>query len=158
MLEPKMKLEIVVRSEIALAQIHARRMASRSALFSIALVFLMLGLGMMTLALYSAIEPVIGAPLAAFSVSMIDALFGGIFIFAARHSGPPGNEEKLAREIRDMAYSELGKDYAAFRGEVKQFTSDIDRIRAGLTSFSSGAVGTLSPVISLLLNIVNRNR
>jgi hypothetical protein len=152
-----MKLQLIARSEIALAQLNARRMASRSALFSVALVFLLLGLGMLTLAVYSALLPHLGAPLAALTVSIIDTVIGLVFILVARKAGPSENEEKLAREIRDMAYAELGKDVDQMKGEIDQITGDINRIRTGFTSFTSGAAGTLGPVVSMLLKVAKRD-
>lgn len=157
MAEPMMKLQLIARSEIALAQLNARRMASRSALFSVALVFLLLGLGMLTLAVYSALLPHLGAPLAALTVSIIDTVIGLVFILVARKAGPSENEEKLAREIRDMAYAELGKDVDQMKGEIDQITGDINRIRTGFTSFTSGAAGTLGPVVSMLLKVAKRD-
>lgn len=151
-----MKLQIIARSEIALAQISARRTAGKSAMFAVALVFLLLGLAMMTMAAYFALEPSLGAPLAALTVSTIDTVIGIIFIFAARRAGPSENEEKLAREIRDMAYTELGKDVDAVKAEIDQVTGDIKRIRSKFTSFTSGASGTLGPIISMLLSAAKR--
>lgn len=156
MSDPMLKLQIIARSELALAHINGRRMASRSALFSIALVFLLLGLAMMTLALYYALIPSLGEPLAAFTVASIDTVIGLIFVFIARHVGPSENEEKLAREIRDMAYSELGNDIDNLKDEFEQVTSDVKRISAGFSSFTSGAVGTLGPIISMLLKVAKR--
>jgi hypothetical protein len=152
-----MKLQILARSEIALAQINARRMASRSALFSVALVFLLLGLAMMTMSLYFALAPKLGEPWAAFAVAMIDTTIGVIVLLVARRAGPSENEEKLAREIRDMAYSELGNDIDQFKGEVEQITGDIKRIRSGFTSFTSGAAGSLGPIVSMLLKVAKRD-
>jgi hypothetical protein len=152
-----MKLQIIARSEIALAQINARRMASRSALFAVALVFLLLGLAMMTMALYFALVPKFGEPRAAFIVSMLDTTIGIIVLLVARRAGPSENEEKLAREIRDMAYSELGNDIDQFKGEVEQITGDIKRIRSSFTSFTSGAAGTIGPIVSMLLKVAKRD-
>lgn len=157
MSEPIMKLQLIARSEMALAQINARRVASRSALFSVALVFLLLGLAMMTLAVYYALEPRLGAPLAAFTVSMIDTVIGIVFILIARRAGPSENEEKLAREIRDMAYAELGNDIEKVKSELDQMTSDVKRIRSSFTSFTSGAAGSLGPIVSMLINVAKRN-
>jgi hypothetical protein len=157
MSEPIMKLQLIARSEIALAQINARRVASRSALFSVALVFLLLGLAMMTMAVYFALQPHLGAPLAAFTVSMIDMIIGILFILIARRAGPSDNEEKLAREIRDMAYTELGADIEKVKGELDQMTSDVKRIRSGFTSFTSGAAGSLGPIVSMLIKVAKRN-
>lgn len=157
MSEPIIKLQLIARSEIALAQINARRVASRSALFSVALVFLLLGLAMMTMAVYFALQPQLGAPLAAFTVSMVDMIIGILFILIARRAGPSDNEEKLAREIRDMAYAELGADIEKFKGELDQMTSDVKRIRSGFTSFTSGAAGSLGPIVSMLIKVAKRN-
>ena len=88
MSEPMMKLQIIARSEVALAQLNARRAATRSAYFAVALVFLLLGLAMMTAAVFFALEPKIGAPLAAFTVSSIDTVIGIIFVLVARRAGP----------------------------------------------------------------------
>jgi hypothetical protein len=157
MSDPMMKLQLIARSEMALAQINTRRVASRSALFSVALVFLLLGLAMMTMALYFALEPRLGAPLAAFTVSMIDTVIGIIFILKARNAGPSENEEKLAREIRDMAYAELGNDIDKVKSEFNQITSDVKRIRSSFTSITSGAVGSLGPIISMLIKVAKRD-
>ena len=103
------------------------------------------------MAAYYALEPSLGAPLAAFTVSSIDTIVGIVFLLVARRAGPSENEGKLAREIRDMAYAELGKDIDTFKGEIDQITSDITRIRSVFTSFTSGAAGTLGPIVSMLL-------
>lgn len=157
MSEPIMKLQLIARSEMALAQINARRAASRSALFSVALVFLLLGLAMMTLAAYYALESRLGAPMAAFTVSIIDTVIGIIFILIARRAGPSVNEEKLAREIRDMAYAELGNDIEKVKSELNQITSDVKRIRSGFTSFTSGAASSLGPIVSMLIKVAKRD-
>lgn len=147
-----MKLQIIARSELALAQINARRMASRSALFSVALVFLLLGLAMMTLGLYYALVPSLGESWAALAVSSIDIVIGLVFILVARRAGPSENEEKLAREIREMAYSELGNDIDKIKSEFDEVTADVKRIRTSFTSFTSG-VGSMGSVISTLLKV-----
>ena len=112
---------------------------------------------MATMALYFALEPRLGAPLAAFTVSMIDTVIGIIFILKARNAGPSENEEKLAREIRDMAYAELGQDIDKVNSEVDQITSDVKRIRSGFTSITSGAAGSLGPIISMLIKVAKRD-
>lgn len=157
MSDTMLKLQIVVRAEFALAEIRARRAATRSAFFSIALVFLLLGLAMLTLAVYNALEPHMGAAWAAFTVSMIDTVIGVIVLLIARGAGPSENEEKLAREIREMAYAELNNDIQQVKGELDQITTEVRRIRSGVTAFTSGAAGTLGPVISMLVKMLKRN-
>lgn len=157
MSEPMLKLQIIVRSELALAEIRARRAASRSVFFAVALVFLLLGLAMMTLAAYEALKPRMGPAWAAFTVALGDTIIGIVVALMARRAGPSENEEKLAREIREMAYAELNNDIQQIKGEFEQITSEVKRIRSGVTAFTSGAVGTLGPVVSMLIKLLKRD-
>ena len=156
MSDPIMKLQIVVRAELALAEIRARRTATRSTYFSVALVFLLIGLGMMTLAVYNGLKNYMSPAWAAFSVALLDMLLGIIFILVAKGSGPSANEEKLARELREMAYNELGNDIQEVKDEISKISSEISRIRTGITSFTKGAAGSLGPVVSLLIKALKR--
>jgi len=156
MSEPMLKLQIIVRAELALAEIRTRRAASRSAFFGVALVFLLLGLAMMTLAVYHALTPHMGPAWAAFTVALADTFIGIIVVLIARRAGPSENEEKLAREIREMAYAELNDDIQQVKSEFDQISSEVKRIRSGVTAFTSGAAGTLGPVISMLIKILKR--
>jgi len=151
-----LKLQILVRSELALADIHGRRAATRSAYFAVAMVFLLLGLAMLTLAVYQALVPVMGPAWAAFTVAMVDTVIGIVIALGARRAGPSENEEKLAREIRDMAYAELNNDFEQVKGQFNQVADEVKRIRSGISSFSSGAVGTLGPVLSMLVKTLKR--
>ena len=72
-------------------------------------------------------------------------------MLVARRAGPSDNEEKLAREIRDMAYAELNNDIEQVKSEFNQLSGEVKRIRTGISSFTSGAAGTLGPVISMLV-------
>jgi hypothetical protein len=157
MSDPALKLQIVARAELTLAQIHARRVASRSAVFSVALVFLLLGLAMMTLAVYHALVPSLGSPWAAFTVAVIDTIMAIIMIGVARRVGPSEGEEKLAREIRDMAYAELNGDIERIKGELDQITGDVKRIRSGFSAITSGAAGSLGPLVGMLIKVVKRD-
>ena len=143
MSDPVLKLQILVRAELALAQIHARRATTRSAYFAVALVFLLLGLAMMTLAVYQALIPSMGPAWAAFTVAIGDTFICIIIVMIARNAGPAESEEKLAREIRDMAYTELSADIEHVKGELSQITADVKRIRSGFSNITSGAVGAL---------------
>ena len=156
MSDTMLKLQIVVRAEFALAEIRARRAASRSAFFAVSLVFLLLGLGMTTLAVFHALKPHMGPAWAAFTVAMVDTLIGVVLLLIARRAGPSENEEKLAREIREMAYTELNNDIRQVKGDLDNISSEVQRIRSGLMSFTSGAAGTLGPVISMLIKLLKR--
>ena len=125
MSDPMLKLQLVVRAELALAEIRARRTASRTTYLSVALVFLLLGIGMMTLALFHALKAYMSPAWAAFSVASLDLLIGILFALAARRAGPSENEEKLARQLREMAYSELGNDIQEVKDEFGDATKEV---------------------------------
>ena len=156
MAEPIAKLQLLVRTELALAEIRGRRVATRSAYFSVSLVFLLLGLAMMTLAVYHALQPHVGPAWAAFIVSTVDTVIGIALLLVARRAGPGENEEKLARELREMAYAELNGDIQKVKNDLENITNEVKRIRSGVTAFTSGTVNTLGPLISLLLRTLKR--
>ena len=157
MSDPITKLQLLARAEMTLAQIHGRRVASRSALFSISIVFLLLGLAMLTVAVYQVLLPMLGSAWAAFSVAMVDTFLGIVLALVARRAGPSDNEEKLAREIRDMAYAEIGSDIEQVKSELEQITTDVKRIRTGVTAFTGGAINSVGPVLGMLLKAVKRS-
>jgi hypothetical protein len=157
MSNPVLKLQILARAELTLAQIHARRAASRSALFSVAMVFLLLGLGMLTLAGYHALVPTLGAAWSAFVVALVDLVIGGAVLLAARRAGPKESEEKLARELRDLAYAEISADIDEMKTELEQIASEVRRIRSGLGTMIGSASASLGPLVGLLTKMVKRN-
>ena len=152
-----LKLQPLLRAEHDLAHIQGRRAGSRSAYFAVALVFLLLGLAMLNVAIYQALLPIMGAAWSAFTVALVDTVIGIMIALAARRAGPSENEEKLAREIRDMAYAELNSDIEQVKSQFNQMTSEIKRIRSGISSFTSGAVDSVGPVLSMLVKALKRN-
>lgn len=157
MKDPILKLQILARAEMALAQIRAQRAGSRSALFGIAMVFALLGLGALNLAIYQALVPTQGPALAALILALLNALAAIVVMLFARKAGPGANEEKLAREMREMAYAELGADMEQVKNELAQITYDVRNIRSSFTSFTSSATSTLGPIMGLLLKAVKRD-
>ena len=55
-----------------------------------------------------------------------------------------------------MAYAELGNDIDKVKAEMDQISGDIKRMRSGFASFTSGAIGTLGPIVSMLLKAAKR--
>jgi len=153
-----LKLQILARSEMALAQLRAQRAGSRSVLFTVALVFGLLALGMLNLAGYQALTPRLGAALAALVVSVADLATAVVIVLVARHAGPDEDDEKLAREMRDLAYAELGADLERVKAEIRQVTDDVRGIRSSFTSIAGGAASTLGPLVGLLINTLKKKK
>ncbi len=156
MTDPVMKLQIIARAELALAQIRLQRLIQRSALFVVAMVFALLGLGMFNLAIFFALSPTQGSATAALIVALIDSAIMAIVLLVSLKASPKQSEEKLAREIRDLAYKELNRDIEKVKTEISEITSDLRSIRAGILAIPTAAVNTLLPILRLMVKSVKK--
>jgi hypothetical protein len=161
MADPGHKLKILARSEMTLIRLQARRNAIRMELFLVALVFVLLALGMLNLAGYQALAVKKGPAFAALIVALADGLLALVLVFVSRRVGPGDEQEKMVRDIRDLAYNELSTDFDKVKSGVTEVTEDLRRIRSGFTAItggSGGLVANLSPVLSLLIDAVKNRR
>ncbi len=159
MTDPVLKLQILARAEMALARIHARRAANRGAYFAVALVLALLGLGMLTFAAYQALLIQYSPAIAALLVAVADLLLAVIVIVIAKRVGVHVEEEKMALEIRELAYNELSTDVEAAKAEFSKVGADVRRIQSGFSSFSSsaaGSIGALIPLFNMLIKALKR--
>ena len=81
---------------------------------------------------------------------MVDAVLAAIVLLVARRAGPSENEERLAREMRDLAYAEIGNDIERIKSDLEQISSDVRSIRSGFMSTASSLASGLSPLIGML--------
>ena len=146
MSDPVMKIQIIARAEMALLQIRAERVAGRSTLFIVAMVFALLALAMLNFAAFHAIAPGQGPALAALFVALIDLGAAVITIAAARKAGPTESQERLAREIRELAYTELNRDVEQVQAEVQETVAEVRRLRSSVQGIGAlvGLVGKLA--------------
>jgi len=159
MADPVLKLKILARSEMTLLRLQARRNAVRTELFLLALIFALLALGMLNFAGYQALSVKIGPAFAALLVALANGFLALVLVAVSRTAGQGAEQEKMVRDIRDMAYSELSADFDEVKAGVAQVTEDLGRIRSGfsaVTGGSGGLAGNLSPVLSLLIGAVKK--
>jgi hypothetical protein len=145
-----LKLQILARAEIVIAQIRAQRTAKRSGYLAVAVVIGLIGLVMVNVAVYLALCASMTPATAALVVALADATIAVIILLAGSRAGPSENEEKMAREIRDLAYTELNKDIEHIKTDITQISNDLGSIRSALASFSSSAAKTITPLLSIL--------
>jgi len=161
MKDPVLKLQLLARTEMALGRIQARRAGTRITLSLIALVFVLLGLGMLNFSGYQAFAVRFSPAFSGLFIALIDiGVAVTIFILAGRTSSE-SNEEKMAKDIRDLAYSELNADVDALKAEFARVSSDVHRIRSGFSAFRGGAAGGLGgivPLLGLLTKAVKKNK
>jgi hypothetical protein len=65
----------------------------------------------------------------------------------------------MVHEIRDLALSELSADAEVIKQSIDEVTSDIERIRTTVGSFTDTAtagLGSLTPVVGLVIDALKR--
>jgi hypothetical protein len=140
------KLQLLVRAELALTKIYARRSLFRAAAVAAALAFILLGLGMLNYAAYLSLLDHNTPGIAALLVASADAACAFVIILIGRKLGPSDAEEAMAKEIRDMAYNEVGKDVEEVKQRIDQLATEVKSIRAGVST----AMGTIRFFVGLL--------
>ena len=78
MSDPMFKLQLLTRSEMALAEIHAKRAVSRSGYFAVARVLLLASFAMLNVAAFLALQTVMQPSWAAVLVAVADAGIAGV--------------------------------------------------------------------------------
>ncbi len=116
MSDPVFKLQLLARAELALTEIYARRAAARTSYLAVALVLALLALGMLNLSAFLALESSLGPALAALVMSAVNSLGAVLVLVISRKAGPSEGEERMARELKELAYREVSEDV----DEVKQ--------------------------------------
>ena len=140
------KLQLLVRAEIALAKIYARRSMLRGAFIAVALVFVLMALGMLNFAAYLGLLDKYTPGIAAILVASADVACAVVIFVIGRKAGPADTEENMAKEIRDMAYTEVSKDVEDLKLKIEQLTDEVKSIRAGVST----AIGTIKFFVGLL--------
>jgi hypothetical protein len=131
------KLQLLARSELALTQIHTRRLSIRSAYFAFALVLFLLGLAMLNFAAFLALKESQSPAVAAFVVALANGVASVIVLLVSRKAGPSENEERMAREIREMAYREVSQDVEEVKSRLESLANEVNHIGENVTKATS---------------------
>lgn len=131
------KLQLLARSELALTQIYARRASARSAWFAFALLLFLLGLAMLNFSAFLALKESLSPALAAFIVALANGVVAVVVLLLGRKAGPSDNEERMAREIREMAYREVSQDVDEVKDRLENLASEVNHIGENVTRATS---------------------
>jgi hypothetical protein len=153
MSDPVLKLQILARAELVLAQVRLQRAAKRVVLLSVAIVFALFGLGMFNFAGFYALSETQGPAVAALFVALSNLTVMVLLLLFARKVSPERNEERLAREIRELAHAEINRDVEQVRAELEQISADVNKIRSSIKAFSGTATNTLVPLMGTLTRV-----
>ena len=161
MTDPINKIQILIRSEIALRRLQTKRMATQTGFRVVALIFAILALAMLTFAGYQALVEPFGPVMAALFVALVDGILALLLLFISQHVGNFREQERALKEVREMAYSELNADFEELRNGVDKVTDDVKRIRDNITTIVSGTselVTFVTPLLSLLVATIKANK
>jgi len=146
------KLQLLVRAELALAKIYTRRSMIGAASVAAALIFVLMGLGMLNYAGYLALLERFTPGMAALLVAIADAVCAVVIIVLGSKLGASAAEEKMARQIRDMAYREVSKDVDEVKLRIEELTGEVKNISTSVST----AMGTLRFFLGLLGKTVKK--
>lgn len=147
--DPVLKINLLVRAEMVLARIQARCAVSRLTLSLVALVFVLLGVAMLNFATYQLFAEHLSPAISGFIVALINLFLAAVIFMITYKTGNETNEEKLAQELRTLAYSELNSDFDGLKNEFGKVSDDVKRIRSGFSALT-GATGSMMPLVSIL--------
>ncbi|EED31100.1 conserved hypothetical protein [gamma proteobacterium NOR5-3] len=142
-------LKLAWRSERLLKQNEFQITKQKILLNGLAGLVAVFGLVMLSLAVFFALVPVWGQPLAALAVGGVDLVLAGVLV-AYAGSLKPGVEVEMVKEVRDMAMSDVEAEIALAEEELVALRDDV-------RSFVRNPVDALLPAaIGPLLGAVTR--
>jgi phosphate/sulfate permease len=161
MTDPILKIQILARAEMSLLRVQASRNINRIIMLLVALVFALLALGMFNFAAYQALAESRSPAVAAMLVALADCMLAiGVIVIASK-SGSDSEQEKVIRDIRDLAYNELSTDFDEVKEKFSEVSDDVHRIRTGFSALSKGSsnmASSIGPLISILVGALKKSR
>lgn len=128
MSDPIFKLQLLARAELALSEIHVRRAAVRSGYMLFAAVLGLIALAMLNMAAYLMLEPRLGTAGSALTMSLINAIAVVILLLLSGKAGPSEGEERMARELRELAYREVSEDVEEVKARIDHLVGEVSAI------------------------------
>ena len=145
------------RSERLLKQNEIRLTAQKIQLNALAGFVAVFGLVMLTLAVFFALVPYMGQALAALTVSGVDLALAGALLAYGR-SLKPAPEVEMAREMRDMALSNIEDEVAQAGADFVALKNDVHKlIRNPVDVLLPHAIGPLVSAVTRGLGSMKKN-
>lgn len=131
------KLQLLARAELALAEINARRAGARTLYLGVALVLCLLGLAMLNFAGYLALAERFSPAAGALIMALLNAVAAAVVVALSGKAGPSENEERMARELRELAYKEVSEDVEEVKHRLENLASEVSSIGANVSRATS---------------------
>ena len=133
-------LQVLWKADSLIGRIWLNVLARRLALTVFASLIAVFGLGMANVAGFMALQAAYGPVAAATVVAVVDLVLAGL-VLALASRAKPGDELKLALEVRKMALASIQSDSADVRRVVEQVSRDIRQTRESLAGLVQNPLG-----------------
>ena len=134
------KMQVLLRTEAAIFQINLQTAGKQIILFAVGIVLILLAVAALNVGIYTALADRYGGVTGALIVAAINGILAVVLMVVANRT-KPGPEAAMAKEIRDLAISEINTDVNKIRQNLDDFKSDVERIKNGFTSLTGGGGG-----------------
>jgi len=154
------KLRLLAKAELILLRLHLRRTVKQATFYIVAALLAVLAVGMLNVALYLYLSPLLESARAALVVALADIALAAVVILAAgrMHLGP---EADAANALRELTMRELVSDVDRVRAQIADLSDDIKKIRTTVTGFMSlDSIGlpSLLQWLPMLLGLFRRKQ
>ena len=157
------KIQVLARIEMAIFRINMQTASKQVLLYAVGLVLILLAVAMLNVGIYMALSEMYGRAVGALIVAAINGVLAVILMVVASRT-KPGPEAAMAKELRDLAVSEIDADVDKIRQNLNEVKSDVQRIRSGFGTLISGGAGamfslsSLAPLIDLLIGSLRKSK
>jgi hypothetical protein len=157
------KWQIFSRTEMAILRINIQTASKQIILFSVGIVLILLAVAMFNVGMYMSLSENFGRDVGAFIVSAFNGALAVIIMLIANRT-KPGPEAAMAKEIRDLALTEINADVDKFRQNLNEVKTDVQRIRSGFGGLLGGgdksALGLLrlAPLFDVLISSLRKSK
>ena len=157
------KIQVLIKSEAAILRINLQTVAKQFILYAVGIVLILLAVAMLNVAIYVATSEHYGQVAGALIVAVINGFLAVVIMVVASRT-KPGPEAAMAKEIRELAVTEISSDVEKFEQNMNGLKTDIHRIRSGFSGMMGGGGGSsfgllnLAPLLDILISALRKSK
>jgi hypothetical protein len=151
-----MKLQVLTRAELALAQIRLQRTLMRAAWLGGAGLIGLVSLTMLDVAAFHALVPSLGPAIAAAVLALGNATIALVFVAIAQRVGKNDSEERLAQQMRNLAAAEINGDIARVKADLDAIGDGVRRVQSGVAALPGTGFAVTASILNALFKVVKR--
>jgi len=151
MSDQMMKLQVLTRAELALAQIRLQRTVTRAGWIGGAALVGLVSLVMLDVAAFHALAPSQGPAIAAAILALANAIIAMIFVLMAQRVGTNDSEKKLAQQMRDLAAAEINDDVARVRADLEVVSDSVRQVHSGAVALTGMGFKITASILQALI-------